>query len=47
MARGWYGVPLNWREAARRAGALLAMGEIRAARVCEAMARAMWGRGLG
>ena len=30
--RGWYGPPRTWEEAARRAGALLAIGEAGAAR---------------
>lgn len=42
MARGWYGTPKTWQEAARRAGALLAMGETRAAQISRSLARQLW-----
>lgn len=44
MARGWYGVPATWRDAARRAGALYALGELRAARACDDWARRLGAR---
>jgi hypothetical protein len=42
MARGWYGTPKTWQEAARRTGALLAMGEPRAALASRGLARRLW-----